>query len=82
MKEFWYHAYYYVVGETDNMVDDYTCIKSETREQADKEAIQWAEGREVEGEDYVDIGHVKLSLAEVAEVDPNNEWLETRIIYC
>ena len=87
MKEFWYHAYFDIVGSENEMTDDYTCIKAETMEQADKEAIEWAKEREVEGEDYSDAGHVELSLVEVSEVyksqnDENNEWVDIRFIYC
>ncbi len=87
MKEIWYRADFDLVGLND-MTDEYHCIMIELpitakkMRKADKEAIKWAKDYAKDGEEFSDVGHVKLDLVELHEVDSTRECFpETRCVW-
>lgn len=76
-KEIWYRAdFNYVPENYGGGFQDYMCQFLEdgtTMEKLDEKAIEWGKQRASEGEDFSDIGHVKMELVQVVEVDGEKE---------
>lgn len=85
-KEVWYRADFdYLPINYSGGTDDYLCQtldETTTMEELDKRALKWAKEVEEEGEDFADIGHVKLQLVMLVEVDGEKECFpETRTVW-
>lgn len=76
-RDVWYRAdFEYVPENYGGGTDDYLCLfldESTTIEELDAKAIEWAKQRASEGQDFSDIGHVKMELVQIMEVDGDKE---------
>lgn len=87
-KEIWYRADFEYLPKDENDgdgTDEYLCQtldETTTMEELDKRALKWAKEVEKEGEDFDDVGHVKLQLVLLVEVDGEKECFpETRTVW-
>lgn len=87
-KEVWYRADFDYLPKDENDgdgTDEYLCQtldETTTMEELDKRALKWAKEVEKEGDYFDDIGHVKLRLVMLVEVDGEKECFpETRTVW-
>ena len=76
-RDVWYRADFdYIPENYGGGTTDYLCQyldESTTIEELDDKAIEWAKQRASEGEDFSNIGHVRMELVQVMEVDGEKE---------
>ena len=86
MKEIWYRADYDYVPENYGGGDsEYFCLnleKGKAMKDLDKEAVKIAKEIAKDGKDFADVGHTKMDLVELYEVDGEQECFpDVRLVW-